>query len=249
MEHPSLIHFWSVLDLITLWLTVIAAGALCLLGRALRPKLTILPICALWQLIANVALFFIALRPVPNRAYWYGYHYAGIGENLLLIGLAVELTAALLPRKQFALGWCMALATLALLSIGSVLPARRESAILNATMAGDMLAALTLVALLYFPNVKIPRSLQFVIAGILTPAAIHAMCAFHWLQAGKLAAFAAALLPISSLAGLLLMLAGCGAGRSECLTRKVSLDASNENCEIGPTNRGMLARLSCLYYP
>jgi hypothetical protein len=243
----SLIATWSILDLVTLSLTVIASGALCLLGRSMRPKLSILSICGLWQLIANLALFWIALKPTPNHTYWLGYNYAGIGENLLLIGLAVELTTLLLPMQQFAVGWCMALAMLAILSIGSVLPARRESAILNATMAGDMIAALCLVALFYFPSVKIPRSHQLVIAGILVPASVHAMCAFRWLQVGTLAAFAAAALPLSSLAGLLLMLAGCVAGKAGRITWIVSRRSASSDSAIGRRKIGTLAKCSCSY--
>jgi hypothetical protein len=220
----SLMSTWSALEVVTLSLTVITAGAVWLSGRSLRPNLGLLPICGLWQLIANVVIFLVALKPVPNPGYWYAYNYSGIGENLLLVGLAIELTAALLPLKQFAIGWCLALATLMLLSIGSVLPARREAAIFNATLAGDMIAALSLVALLYFPSVKIPRPHQFVIAGILLPAAIHAMATFRWLQVGELAGFAAAALPMSSLAGLLLMLAASVIARRQQIS-----DARNKS--------------------
>jgi len=117
----------------------------CLAGRAARSGLILLPILGLYELIASASMFVAAFRPIPNYTYWFVWTYAGIGENLLLCFLSIELTASLLPRKQFAQVWCGALAMLAVLSIGSVLPARTDAAIFNATLAGDCIAGLALL--------------------------------------------------------------------------------------------------------
>jgi hypothetical protein len=212
MHDQSLVSYWSGLQVVTLIATIACGAAVCLLGRELRPKLTLIPICGLWQLIANVALFCVALGPVPNHYYWFAYQNAGIVENVLLTFLSIEIAAALLPKKQFAAAWCAALAVLSILSIGSVLPTRNELAIFNATMAGDCIAALVLTMLLFFPSVQISRPYGFIMTGVLLPAGIHALSTFQWLN-GDLSAFAANALQFSSLAGLMLFLAGCWISR------------------------------------
>lgn len=246
MEHSRLIDLWSVLDVVLLFSTIIAGAALCWLGRTVTPRMMVLSIYGLYQLLMGCALFVVALQPVPNYHYFTWYWLTSIGENVLLSLLAMEITCALLPRKQSAAAWCAALAVLMVLSIGASMPARAEAKLMNATMAGNFVSGLTLIVLLYFPSVKIPRSLKFVISGILATAGVHAVGTFHWMH-GELASFTAAALPISSLAGLALMLAGCVAGRG-WFTWQVSTDASNRHCHFGRRNRGTLARIYCLYY-
>jgi hypothetical protein len=214
MYSRSLLAHWSTFDVVTLALTVVTSSALFVSGRAARRGLACLPIFGLWQLVANLALFLTALMPVPNFAYFYVYSYSGIGENAILCFLSIEVTATLIPKKQFATFWCMALATLMLLSIGSALPARYQDRIFNATLAGDCLAGLALVAVLYFPAVKIPRPFQIIISGILVTAGIHALGTFKWLH-GDLAPVTAAAIPLASLAGLALMLVGSLTGSSK----------------------------------
>lgn len=206
MDNQLLIHFWSWLDVVVLFATVASGAALCLIGRAPRPRLMVLPLFGLYQAVMSVLLFAIALQPVPNHNYWLGYWYGSIGENVLLCLLAIELTCNLLPKKQLAMAWCAALALLMVLSVGASMPARTEAKLMNATMAGDFTSGLVLVALLYATGIRISRPYQFIVAGVLVPAGVHALGTLKWMH-GDLAPIAAAALPMSSLAGLVLMLA------------------------------------------
>lgn len=206
-QHRSLIHFWSWLDVVVLFATMATGAALCWLGRAVAQKMMVLPLLGLYEALISVLLFTLALQPVPNYHYFTWYWITSIGENVLLAGLAIEVTCALLPWKLLAAAWCSALAVVMLLSVGAAMPAHAEEKLLNASLCGDFVSGLALVLLLYFPGVKIPKPLQFVIAAILLTAGVHAIGTFSWMH-GDLEPFTAAALPLSSLAGLVLMLAG-----------------------------------------
>ncbi|HEY7405618.1 MAG TPA: hypothetical protein VIB39_18990 [Candidatus Angelobacter sp.] len=155
----------------------------------------------------NLMLFLIALWPVPNHAYWLAWSYGGIVENFLLILLAIEITCVMLPAKAIATAWSIGLSLLAIFAIGSSLPARSNAAVLSITLAGDFIAALVLLSLLYFRNLHWPTGYRQIIAGVILPAAIHAVCASHW-QRYQLTALIQAALPLASLTGLVLFMVG-----------------------------------------
>lgn len=203
----NLVSYWSWREIAVLFTTVAVGAAVGLLGRALRPRLTLVPVFGAYQLLLNLMLFLVALRPVPNHWYWVAWSYGGIVENALLVLLSIEITCVILPAKWIATAWSVALALLAILSIGSSLPARSDAAVLNATIAGDFIAALVLLSLLYFPDLHWPAGYRQIVAGIAVPAAIHAAFAIHW-QRHELTALVQAALPLASLTGLVLLLTG-----------------------------------------
>jgi hypothetical protein len=203
----SLVSYWGWREIAVLFTTVAAGVVVFVSGRALVPRLTLVPIYALYQALLNLMLFAVALWPVPNRGYWPAYSYGAIAENFLLILLAIEITCALLPAKRVVQAWTTGLALLALLSIGSSLPARTDVAVLNATLAGDFIASLVLLSLLYFRDLRWPAGYRQIVAGVVLPSSVHAACAIHW-QRYDLTAFIQAVLPLSSLAGLVLFIVG-----------------------------------------
>jgi hypothetical protein len=180
--------------------------------------MTFVSILGLYEAAANAAEFLVALQPVPNRGYWYAYSYGQIGESLLSCLLAIEITSLLLPRKQFALAWCGGIATLVAMSLGNTLPPRREAALLNASLACDFICALVLVALLWIDRLKPPHHLRFIIAGVLLPAGFHALCAVDWLNRG-LSPAVQSILPLASLAGLILLFLGSITNSSQQMAR------------------------------
>lgn len=208
METRALISFWSARDIAVLFATIASGSAVCLAAGRPRPRLALLSIYGLYEAVLNVTLLCVALGPVPNHAYFIAYWYGNAGENLLSCLLAVELVSVLLPsRKKFMLAWSGGLALLLVLSIGSTLPARSEAALLNASLASDFIASLVLTVLLWFDQIRPPRQFRWIIAGVLVPAAVHAICAVQWLKTALSPAIQAAL-PLGSLAGLLLFLIG-----------------------------------------
>jgi hypothetical protein len=205
----NLVSFWSWREIAVLFTTTAVGARVWLSGRALRPRLTLVPIFALYEALLNVMLFLIALRPVPNHSYWLAWSYGGIAENCLLILLAIEITCVMLPAKVIAGAWSIGLSLLAILSIGRSVPARTDAAVLNVTLAGDFIAALVLLSLMYFRDLKWPTGYRQIIAGVILPAAIHAASAIHWQHYG-LTALIQAVLPLASLAGLVLFMVGQG---------------------------------------
>jgi len=202
-----LVSYWSGREIAVLFATVALGFVIWLSGRALWPRLVLVPIFALYEALLNLMLFVVALWSVPNYGYWYVYSYGSIAENFLLILLAIEITCAILPAKRLAQAWTTALALLAILSIGSSLPARTDTAVLNVTLAGDFISSLVLLSLLYFHNVKWPAGYRLIIAGVVLPSAIHAASAIQWLRY-DLTALVQAILPLSSFAGLVFFMAG-----------------------------------------
>lgn len=203
----SLVSYWSWREIAVLFTTVAVGVVVWLSGRALLPRLTLVPIFALYEALLNLMLFGVALWPVPNHGYWYAYSYGAIAENFLLIMLAIEITCAILPAKRVAQAWSTGLALIAILSIGASLPARTNVAVLNVTLAGDFIASLVLLSLLYFPNLRWPAGYRQIIAGVVLPSSVHAASAIHWLRY-DLTAFIQAVLPLASLAGLVLFMVG-----------------------------------------
>jgi hypothetical protein len=203
----SLVSYWSWREIAVLFTTVAVGLVLWLSGRALRPRLTLVPIFALYQALLNLMLFAVALWPVPNYGYWYAYSYGVIAENFLLVLLAMEITCAILPAKKVAQAWSTALALIAILAIGNALPARTNEAVLNVTLAGDFIASLVLLSLLYVRNLRWPAGYRLIIAGVVLPSAIHAASAIHWLH-NDLTGLVRAVLPLASLAGLVLFMVG-----------------------------------------
>lgn len=203
----NLLSYWSWREIAVLLITMAVGAAVWLSGRALRPRLTLVPIFALYEALLNLMLFLIALRPVPNHSYWVVWSYGSIAENSLLILLAIEITCVLLPAKAIVCAWSIGLSLLAILSIGHSLPARNDAAVLNVTLAGDFIAALVLLSLMYFRDLKWPTGYRQIIAGVILPAAVHAASAVYW-QRFELNAVIQAILPLSSLAGLVLFLTG-----------------------------------------
>lgn len=203
----NLLSYWSWREIAVLFTTMAVGGAVGLLGHALRPRLTLVPIFGAYQLLLNLMLFLVALRPVPNHWYWVAWSYGAIAENSLLILLSIEITCVILPAKWIATAWSIGLGLLAVLSVGSALPARTDTAVLNVTIAGDFIAALVLLSLLYFRDLHWPVGYRQIIAGIVVPAAIHAASAIHWLH-NDLTGVVQAVLPLASLAGLLLFMTG-----------------------------------------
>jgi hypothetical protein len=214
LEHRSLISFWTVLDVIVLFATLAAGAALCRLGRAVSPKMVVLPLFGLYQACSSVVLFAVACQPVPNHAYFLAYWYSAIGENVMLVLLAIELICSLLPRKQLVTAWCAALSVLMVLSVGGSMPVHVEAKLLNTALAGNFTSGLALIALAYAPGIRISRSYQCIIAAVVVTAGVHALGTFHWMH-GELATYTAAALPLSSLAGLVLMLSAAVIARSE----------------------------------
>jgi len=209
-----LVSYWSAREIVVLFATVALGVVIWLSGRTLWPRLALVPIYALYEALLNLMLFAVALWPVPNYGYWYAYSYGAIAENFLLILLAIEITCAILPAGRLVQAWTVALALLAILSMGSSLPAQTNEAILNVTLAGDFIASLVLLSLLYFHNVKLPVGYRLIIAGVVLPSALHAASAIHWLH-NDLTAMVQAVLPLSSLAGLMLFMAGQISARKE----------------------------------
>jgi hypothetical protein len=203
----SLVSYWSWREIAVLFTTVAVGLVVWRSGRALLPRLALVPIFALYQALQNLMLFTVALWPVPNYWYWYAYSYGVIAENFLLILLAIEITCAILPAKKVAQAWSTGLALIAILSIGNALPARTNEAVLSVTLAGDFIASLVLLSLLYFRNLRWPAGYRLIIAGVVLPSAIHAASAIHWLRY-DLTGLIRAVLPLSSLAGLVLFLVG-----------------------------------------
>ena len=203
----NLLSYWSWREIAVLFTTMAVGVAVGLLGNVLRPRLILVPIFGAYQLLLNLMLFLVALRPVPNYWYWPAWSYGGIVENCLLILLAIEITCVMLPAKWIASAWSIGLALLAILSVGSALPARTDAAVLNVTIAGDFIAALVLLSLLYFRDLHWPVGYRLIIAGIVVPAAIHAASAIHWLH-HDLTAVVQVVLPLASLGGLVLFMTG-----------------------------------------
>lgn len=202
-----LVSYWSWREIVVLFATVALGVVVWLSGRALWPRLALVPIYALYEALLNLMLFAVALWPVPNYGYWYAYSYGAVAENFLLILLAIEITCVVLPAKRLVQAWTTALALIAILSMGSSLPARTDEAVLNVTLAGDFISSLVLLSLLYFHHVKWPAGYRLIIAGVVLPSAVHAASAIHWLR-NDLTDFVRAVLPVSSLAGLVLFLIG-----------------------------------------
>lgn len=208
------VSYWSWREIVVLFTTVAVGLFIWLSERALWPRLTLVPIFALYEALLNLMLFVIALWPAPNYGYWYAYSYGAIAENFLLILLAIEITCAILPAKRLVQAWTTALALIAILSIGSSLPARTDAAVLNVTLAGDFIASLVLLSLFYFRNVPWPTGYPLIIAGVVLPSAIHAASAIDWLR-NDLTELVRAVLPLSSLAGLVLFMIGQISARRE----------------------------------
>jgi hypothetical protein len=202
-----LVSYWSGREIAVLFATVALGVVIWLSERALWPRLTLVPVFALYEALLNLMLFAVALWPVPNYGYWYAYSYGAVAENFLLILLAIEITCAILPTKKLSQAWTTALALIAILSIGSSLPARTDAAVLNVTLAGDFIASLVLLSLLYFHNLRWPAGYRLIIAGVVLPSAIHAASAIHWLR-NDLTDLVRAVLPLSSLGGLVLFMLG-----------------------------------------
>lgn len=203
----SLLSYWSGEDWAVWCSTIATAIALLASVRRSRLGLWFIPIFALYEALASLVLFCAALQKVPNHLYAYAWWYTAIGENLLLCAISIEIAACLLPTKRFALAWCGGLGTLLALSIGGTLPARQEQALLNASLAADCICGLVLVALIFFEQVKPKSEMRFAIAGVLAPAALHALGITDWLNHG-VSPFVQAALPLASLVGLCLFLIG-----------------------------------------
>jgi hypothetical protein len=203
----NLVSYWSWREFAVLFTTAAVGAAVWLSGRALRPRLTLVPIFALYEALLNVMLFLVALRPVPNHSYWLAWSYGAIAENCLLVLLAIEITCVMLPAKAIAGAWSIGLSLLAILSISKSLPAQNNAAVLNVTLAGDFIAALVLLSLTYFRDLKWPTGYRLILAGVILPAAVHAASAIYW-QRYELNALIQAALPLASLAGLVLFMVG-----------------------------------------
>jgi hypothetical protein len=242
METKTLFSFWGARDIIVLVATMVSGIAVCLTGRRLRPVMTVLPIFGLYAALLNAVLLIVAFRPVPNHSYFLAYWYGNAGENLLSCLLAVEISSVLLEsRKQFMLAWSGGLALLLVLSIGSTLPARSEQALLSASLAADFICGLVLIALLYFETINPPHQVRWIIAGVLVPAGINAACAIQWLKSSLSPAIQAAL-PIGSLAGLLLFLAGvykCHLQSSDQKNQRLTADSGEQITSVTCSASGL----------
>ncbi len=208
MEPRSLISYWNAGDVIVLLATMASGLALLPAERLLRPRMRFISILGLWQAASSVVLFAVALRPVPNHTYFLAYCYAGMGENLLSILLAAQITSVLSPQCRLVLAWCGAPALLLAIAIAEAVPVRSEATMLNLSISANCCAGLVLVALLFFDQIRPPRSFRWLIAGVLTPASINAACQIQWISS-ELSPAIRAIMPMASLVGLLLLLSGC----------------------------------------